>query len=249
MEILIFISLLNLGFFGGFLHCSGMCGPFVLMQIGNRLGKIDINQTNSWQRLTGLALLPYHFGRITTYCFIAIFSYFLAGNLKNISAFKDLAGVFLLLAAALIFHSSIAKIRLPFKVNLFTISTAFLRCFFKKLTPKKAKNGSKNLLNKLFTNPKGLSGYFLGILLGFIPCGLTYGAISAALSLPNAFQAFLAMAVFGFATFPGLFAAGCGGFWFFNRAKDKFKIFSKVILMINILTLSIMGLGLIFNKI
>ena len=50
-------------------------------------------------------------------------------------------------------------------------------------------------LKPLFKNPKGLNGSFLGIVLGFIPCGLLYGA-------------FLGFAMYGvynatnFATYP-----------------------------------------------
>jgi sulfite exporter TauE/SafE len=43
-DLIIIISLVNLGFFGGFTHCSGMCGPLVLTQVTNRLEKIPLNQ-------------------------------------------------------------------------------------------------------------------------------------------------------------------------------------------------------------
>ena len=91
-------------------------------------------------------------------------------------------------------------------------------------------------------------------MLGFIPCGLVYGAIVTSLSLDNHLAVLLAMLAFGIGTIPALFLTGCGGYWFFsglkNSALQKYlKIFTKIILLINIFTLLVMAFGLIFNKI
>ena len=52
------LALFMAGLVGSAGHCAGMCGPFVLAQVGAR------TQLN---RLAGSALLPYHLGRGTTY--------------------------------------------------------------------------------------------------------------------------------------------------------------------------------------
>ncbi len=245
-EITIIISLFTLGLFGGFSHCASMCGPFVLTQVGNRLNKIDINQTTNFKKLSNLALLPYHFGRITTYCFIGFISSFLSINLRNIIAFKGLAGFILIIAALIIFNSTIAKIKLPFKIPPRTMNKDLqINFLFFHLLEKKV----KNLLNSLFLNPTGFKNYFLGILLGFIPCGLLYGAIATAVSLDNKITATLAMFAFGVGTIPSLFITACGGYWFFNGLKNHLKLFTKIILLINVITLLIMAFGLIFNQI
>ena len=58
------ISLLLLALVGSFSHCTFMCGPFVMAQIG----KMDNTAPASeWQRLKNASLLPYHLGRISTY--------------------------------------------------------------------------------------------------------------------------------------------------------------------------------------
>jgi len=245
-EITIIISLFSLGLFGGFSHCASMCGPFVLTQVGNRLNKIDIKQATSFKKLSGIALLPYHFGRITTYCFIGFASSLLSINLRNIIAFKGLAGFVLIIAALIIFNSTIAKIKLPFKIlpektnwNL-QINFPFFHFLNKQI---------KDLINFLFLNPTGFKNYFLGILLGFIPCGLLYGAIATVVSLNNKTAAILAMFAFGVGTIPALFLTACGGYWFFGGIKKHLKLFTKIILFINVITLLVMAFGLIFNQI
>jgi uncharacterized protein len=275
-EITIIISLFSLGLFGGFSHCASMCGPFVLTQVGNRLNKIDINQATSFRKLSGLALLPYHFGRITTYCFIGFVSSLLSINLRNIIAFKGLAGFILIIAALIIFNSTIAKIKLPFKIRLNSTNKnpqtesnqSEFRHPYKSRDPHNLKTKMdpdfrrddvfemlgivkkiKDLINFLFLNPTGFKNYFLGILLGFIPCGLLYGAIATVVSLNNKTAAILAMLAFGVGTIPALFLTACGGYWFFGGIKKHLKLFTKIILFINVITLLVMAFGLIFNQI
>jgi len=238
-EITIIISLFSLGLFGGFTHCTFMCGPFVLTQVNNRLSDININQASIIKKLQGIALVPYHLGRITTYCFIGAVSSFLTYNLKEISGFKYLSALMLIFAALIFAGIAEAKIKtkiaLPFKINLIQNHFVFQHI--------------NNLVSKLFQNPYNFKGYFLGILLGFIPCGLLYGAIISVAALDNYLIAAFAMFCFGIGTIPSLFATAYGGYWFFNFFQKRLKLFTKIILLINSFTLFLMALGLIFNKI
>lgn len=240
-EIITLISLFTLGLLGGFSHCIGMCGPFVLTQVGNRLNDIKIAKITTFKKLTGLALLPYHCGRIVTYCLIGFLSSLLANNIKNIIGFKIVSGVALIIAALIIFGFAVKKIKLPFKINLIKIlPLKWVDLLAQKL---------KNTVNPLFLNSTGLRNFLLGILLGFIPCGLVYAAIAATLALNNCFTAAIAMLVFGIATIPALFLTGCGGYLFFDKIKHNLKLLTKIILLINATTLLAMAIGLIFNKI
>ncbi len=267
-EIIIIFSLFIFGLFGGFSHCASMCGPFVLTQVGNRLSKIDINQATVFKKLSGIALLPYQLGRITTYCFIGFISSTLSINLRNAIAFKGLAGFILIIAALIIFNSTIAKINLPFTIRSNSASKNPLKTRHPsesrdphkaKMDPDFRRDGAlgvlaiiskfKNLINFLFLNPTGLKNYFLGILLGFIPCGLLYGAVATAVSLDSKLAATLAMLAFGIGTIPSLFLTACGGYWFFDKIQNHLKLFTKIILFINVITLLVMAFGLIFNQI
>ena len=51
-------SLFLVGLGGGFLHCAGMCGPFVLAQVGFRVDKTPGTIPPGLRRLTGGALVP-----------------------------------------------------------------------------------------------------------------------------------------------------------------------------------------------
>jgi hypothetical protein len=246
-EITIIISLFSLGLFGGFSHCIGMCGPFVLTQVNNRLNNININQATNFKKLQGIALIPYHLGRATTYSFIGGISSFLTYNLKEISGFKYLSALMLVFAALIFAGIAGAEIRkkiaLPFKINLienYRLSWLKNNIIFHQI---------KNLLGKLFKNPYNFKGYFLGILLGFIPCGLLYGAVLSASALDNYLIAALAMFCFAIGTIPSLLITAYGGYWFFSLLQNRLKLFTKIILLLNSFTLFIMALGLIFNKI
>ncbi len=246
LEITTIFSLFTLGFLGSFSHCVGMCGPFVLTQVSSRLGEINIKFATNFRRLQGLALLPYHLGRITTYCLITCFSAVLSANLKNITGFKNFAGVLLIVAALIFFNSTIAKIKLPFRVHSFLSSKLELTIVNKILIFFRQK--IKILINSLFLNSTGFKNYFLGLTLGFIPCGLVYGAIAASLSLNNFWQTGLAMLAFGIGTVPGLFFTACGGFWFFSKLSYYLNKFTKILILINLTTLLFMAFGLIFNQ-
>jgi sulfite exporter TauE/SafE len=63
----------------------------------------------------------------------------------------------------------------------------------------------------LFDRPVGWRGYALGVALGFIPCGLLYGALAAAAGSGSALAGALAMIAFALGTVPALFAVALAG--------------------------------------
>lgn len=237
-DITLILSLISLGFFGGFTHCVGMCGPFVLTQVSNRLQKTSLENFSGFQRLKNLALLPYHLGRISTYSFLGFCCSFLTENVQDFVGFKIFSGIFLLLAAAtflnLFFDNKIfsklkfwGRIKLPFKSKILESAPSF---FSKKISI-------------LFQDPQGLKGYFLGVILGFIPCGLLYSAflISGAITSPIA--AAIGMIFFGLSTFPSLFLTALGGFVFTKI--PEFKFAAKAVMLLNAITLILMAVKLI----
>ncbi len=232
-NLIIIFSLINLGFFGGFSHCTGMCGPFVLTQVSSRLEHIKISNFSNFKKLQSLALLPYHFGRITTYAFIGFFCSFLAKNLKNIAFFNNISGFLLVLAAIFFLESFFEK--------------KFLRFSFNNVKILKIFKFYDDFLKNLFKNPQGFNGFLLGIILGFIPCGLLYGAFTLSAAVANPFLAAFAMFLFGVSTFPALFLTASGGYFFFKITNSNFKLISKIVILINSITLFVMGIGLIIN--
>ena len=232
------ISLISLGFFGGFTHCIGMCGPFVLTQVSNRLQKTPLSNFSDFQRLKNLALLPYHLGRISTYALIGFFCSFLTSNIQDFVGFRIFSAIFLIAAAAiflnLFFERNIwaglklpPKIRLPFKSKFLKNSASI---FSKRIS-------------FLFQNPQGLKGYFLGIILGFIPCGLLYAAFLIAAAIENPTLAAIGMIFFGISTFPSLFLTACGGHIFTKI--PEFRFIAKAVILLNVVMLVLMVVKLV----
>ena len=63
--------------------------------------------------------------------------------------------------------------------------------------------------------------YGLGVVLGFLPCGLLYGALAAAGGTGSAIDGALAMAAFAVGTVPALVATGWGGLLVRRRLRER----------------------------
>jgi sulfite exporter TauE/SafE len=231
-DIIILISLISMGFFGGFSHCLGMCGPFVLTQVSNNLSRTKIADFQGFKKLSKIALIPYHLGRITTYSIIGFVCALLRINLDKNFGIEILSALLMLVACGVFVGFFITQ-------NSLKIHKIFQ--FFPKKSFKKFNLFSPLLkiltkkINFLLINSSGLKGYLLGLILGFIPCGMLYGAFALASSLSNPFLAFFGMILFGIATFFALFFVG-----FFAKLSFKlpeFKIIANIVIIINIVML------------
>ncbi|MBM3579856.1 MAG: sulfite exporter TauE/SafE family protein [Alphaproteobacteria bacterium] len=217
---MLFLSLISLGFLGGFTHCIGMCGPFVITQTTTRLARIPLEKFSGFTRLKNLALLPYHLGRITTYSLIGFFCSFFSQVIQDFSGFQYLSATLLLLAALSFFFT------------------------FKSPNLQGAPFFPQKLVSHLFQDPHGFRGYLLGLILGFIPCGLLYSAFLIAAAMSNPFMAAIGMFCFGLATFPSLFLTACGSA--FLQKFPEFKIIAKTLILLNGIMLVLMAIKLIY---
>ena len=80
------------GLVGSLTHCAGMCGPFVLTQVGAGLETVPAAKMTEWTRLRGALLIPYHLGRFTTYVL-------LGASIKEIVRqirLRDLGGIIII---------------------------------------------------------------------------------------------------------------------------------------------------------
>lgn len=236
MDILLIFSLFSLGFFGGFSHCIGMCGPFVMSQLGPKLAKVDITDYGNFSRLKNLALLPYHLGRITTYSILGGLSSFLTANIQQQREFKIISFIFLIFAITVFI-----KIFFTGLTNYKSLNLSKFGLFFKSKSIKNALNFFQKKISFLFNNPTKYRGYFLGVILGFIPCGLLYGAFLISATMGSFILGMTGMAVFGLATFPALFITALG-FDFFKKS-PYFKVITKIFILINIATLSLLAVS------
>jgi uncharacterized protein len=167
------------GLFGSF-HCIGMCGPIAIA--------LPIPNSNNLNFVLGRLL--YNLGRIATYSFLgAVFG--LLGSRLVISGFQQsisiTLGVTIVIAvlipakykAKISQHKLVQKITLPLKKG---ISDLFKQGTFSAM-------------------------FLIGILNGFLPCGLVYVALAGAIASGDAISGTAVMILFGIGTFPTMFAA------------------------------------------
>lgn len=195
----LFLALLTAGLVGGVSHCAGMCGPFVLAQVSARLEQVPLSRMSEFHRLTGAAVLPYHLGRGTTYALIGAVAATVAGHVGALPGLRWLS-VALLAFAALFFFGYATKSAVVFLPRLGGGGGA--RWWGDRVS---------GLARPLFGNPVGWRGYGLGVALGFIPCGLLYGAVAVAAASGSALSGAFGMICFTIGTIPSLLAVGLAG--------------------------------------
>jgi len=179
------ITALLMGLIGS-MHCAGMCGP-IAISLPYRVGM----QT---KEETFFKILVYNLGRIITYAFFGLLfgvvgkSFFTMGIQKWV-----LIALAILLIIVAIFSIDVESkaLKIPF-INKFNTKI-------------------KTTLSKALKNATIKSFLYIGILNGFLPCGLVYMAIVAALATGGVINSVLYMILFGLGTMPMMMALGYGG--------------------------------------
>ena len=179
------------GLSGSALHCVGMCGPFVLGQVMNDAGRLDpAMRYGEWRRLAGAALLPYHLGRMVTYSALGAVAGAATALFASTEAFGWLSGLMLLLGAGFMLMQAFGL----------TLGAA---------TPQAPV--IRRLAAPLTAAMHPMARFALGAVLGFLPCGLIYGALGAAAGTGSVLQGATVMAAFSLGTMPALIAVAWGG--------------------------------------
>lgn len=227
-------TLLIVGLVGSLGHCVGMCGPFVLAQVGASLARSPSGEFATWQRLRGGALLPYHLGRFTTYSLLGALGGGLAHAVVGLSGWGWLLAPLLLAAAALMVLQAIAAWTGPLtsgKSGGGWLDRAAVRL--------------AGLTAPLTADPRGAKGYALGVALGFLPCGLLYGALAAAAGSGSPAIGALAMAAFALGTAPSLIGVGYAGAFFGRRWLPALRTILAPLMLVNALFLGFLALSAI----
>lgn len=177
-----YLALFLVGLLGG-THCVGMCGGIV--------GALSMGAPARWSML-----LSYNAGRIISY-----------------SAAGAIAGA--LGAASLGLEGQVpARLILYFLANLMLVALGFYLLGVARalaFTERVGQNLWRVLqpLTKRFLPARTMSQAFpLGLLWGWLPCGLVYSALASSLSAGSAGRGALMMLAFGLGTLPNLLLAG-----------------------------------------
>ncbi len=210
----IMTSLFLAGLFGGTTHCTFMCSPFVLMLQQKTIG-----------RISSILLLPYHLGRMTTYVVLGVLANLFLSVAFPVSPLRYGIASFVLAFAGLMFLVQ----SIPFLGKFFP----FLLKIHLPLPLAPLQRLSARLLEN--NNPRWahIRLYGVGIMLGFIPCGLVMGAMMAVATLDEPLKAALGMAAFCAGTMPSLILVALGGKTLATIFPMQFRLLSQGVIVLN----------------
>ena len=170
----------------------------------------------------------YQFGRITTYALMGTIAGTIGQGIEFAGFQQGLSiGLGVLLLALLLITGN--------KNNL--INLPFLNRFFFKI---------KQNLAALLPSPGPASMYQVGILNGFLPCGVVYLALSGAMATGNVFEGIGFMILFGLGTFPAMMAVSMVKNWIKPGFFPGFQkiLWGMAIIFAGLLIIRGLGLGI-----
>lgn len=215
------------GLIGSASHCAPMCGPFVLAQTGETMARLQIG-SGELRRLAGAALLPYHAGRAITYILLAVVLSLPLQLVSQLPQLRFIPAVALLLGALLFLALGFRGLRGSLESGLLGAGIG---------------SSLGRIARPLFARPWGWRGVSLGMLLGFLPCGLLYAAIGAAAATSDPLAAAMSMAAFTLGTFPILWLVGYVGGWVQRKWNKLARPVLPAIALLNAIVLGWMAWG------
>lgn len=190
------------------LHCIGMCGPIAMA--------IPVNRKSNGTILSGV--LQYNFGRILTYALLGVIVGSIGITINTLGFLQwlsILAGIFLILFAWRKWFVTKLFSRVP-NIGIQSIVSKGLGKVIKSKSPFKIST--------------------LGILNGFLPCGMVYAALVNALLAGNPAGSAYAMIAFGIGTLPSMIAVGFAANRINSTMRQKFnKIVPYLLTVVGIL--------------
>ena len=157
------------------LHCIGMCGPIAMM--------IPVDRNNPTKKAS--QIITYHFGRLSAYAIIGLVfglvgkGFFLAGIQQKMSIFIGVAMIITILTPERVLAN-------------YNFSKPVFRLISK----------IKIALGKQFKNKSYQSLFTIGLLNGFLPCGMVYVALFGAIAMQSVPFGIVYMVLFGLGTIP-----------------------------------------------
>ncbi|MFT4832821.1 MAG: sulfite exporter TauE/SafE [Psychroserpens sp.] len=168
------LSAILLGLLGS-LHCVGMCGPIAFL--------LPVDRSNSYKKFSQIFI--YHLGRLMAYGTIGLVFGFLGKGLYVFGMQQKLS-IFIGIVMILV-------VLLPYKTfKKYNFSKPWLKVLSK----------IKNRLGKELHKKSPDTFLTIGFLNGFLPCGLVYMALFAAIAMGDPWNGSLYMILFGLGTIP-----------------------------------------------
>ncbi|MBY0486815.1 MAG: sulfite exporter TauE/SafE family protein [Flavobacteriaceae bacterium] len=157
------------------LHCIGMCGPIAMM--------LPVDRSNPAKKVVQIML--YQMGRLSAYATLGLVfgilgkGFYMAGIQQSISI---MVGIFMITIAVV-----------PERI--------FMKYNFSKPVYKVISNVKSSLGNQ-FKRKSPDALFTIGLLNGFLPCGLVYAALFGAIAMQNVTLSVTYMLLYGLGTIP-----------------------------------------------
>jgi len=193
-----YVFALTTGLLGGFGHCIGMCGPLIA---GPALHASTQMNAGLWARMFPQFL--YHAGRITTYAVVGA-CMGMAGSFVNVAG--GLAGIqnsVMIIAGLIMVFMGLGIVGLLGGTKRLEQHNVFVL----------------GMAKKLLAGTSPLRYFPLGLVLGLLPCGLSYTVFIAAAGTGAPGAGMLTMLSFGAGTVPALALFGALVAYFSSRAR------------------------------
>jgi sulfite exporter TauE/SafE len=170
-----------LGLAGGFGHCVGMCGPFVLY-----IARATTPEESA-RRHRAMAQAQYNAGRLVTYVLLGAIAGALGGAVDLVASLVELQRVAAVSSGFLLVVYAIASLR------------------GRSLEAVPGVGWLVSRLTRVVGQRAMHSPLLIGLVLGLLPCGLVYAAVIAAAATSDPVTGALGLGLFGFGTVPALF--------------------------------------------
>ncbi len=212
-----FFLVLTFGFVSS-LHCVQMCGPVVLTY------SVAANTAANRRPLLGLHL-AYNAGRTATYMLLGAGAGLAGGAMGWVGNLAGIENTAALVAGIAMVLTGIA---------LFGLAPGFKgwRGF---AMPQRLLRPAGKLLSSTAASAK----FTLGLLMGFLPCGLVYGALMKAIGEATLLGGALTMLAFGLGTSVALVAVGLGS----SAATRKLSRWGTTISAVTVLVMGAILIG------
>jgi len=177
------------------LHCVGMCGPIVL--------SYSVAANAATQKRVFLRLhLAYNCGRTLTYMLLGAIAGLAGGAMGWMGHLAGIENIAAIAAGVAMVITAVAMFGYGFKGwRGFAIPARLLRP-----------------AGKLIASPRAGSKFVLGLIMGFLPCGLVYAALMKASGTATAAGGALTLLAFGLGTSVALVVVGLGASTLTRRA-------------------------------
>ncbi|KAB1069112.1 sulfite exporter TauE/SafE family protein [Tamlana haliotis] len=210
------VSAFILGLLGSF-HCVGMCGPIAFM--------LPVDRSNQAKKVSQIFI--YHFGRLLSYSIIGLIFGFIGKQFYLFGFQQQLSIVIGVLMILVVF--------IPKRIfNKYNASKPIYRGISK----------IKSALGKAIKRKSYDTFLTIGFLNGFLPCGLVYMAVFAAIASGNTASGSLYMAVFGLGTIPLMTTAIYFSQFLKGKTRQRIQNLIPAFIVIIGLLFIVRGLGL-----